>query len=243
MAIDTHVLETVRPSRRSVVRGAAWSVPVISVAATAPAFAASCLSTVVSTMDLTSRIGSNGDTLTITNGFNGGMTAGQWNLRTDDTSQMPAGWMEFENKPRADGGSANPSIYQDITLTFPAAVTDLTFELADIDTSGTRPNNTTFYNYWDAIAIHSTSGATFSATTLGASLTGTGTLQNPWRQKTFALTPPDSNAAASNRLKVVFSSPVKTFKFRYWSIEGRSDYTGTQAVWMGNMTYKGNCTP
>lgn len=48
MPIDTNVLETVRPSRRSVVRGAAWSVPVISVAATAPAFAASPCSTPVS---------------------------------------------------------------------------------------------------------------------------------------------------------------------------------------------------
>ena len=45
MAIDTNVLDTVRPSRRSVVRGAAWSVPVVSLAATAPAFAASCGST------------------------------------------------------------------------------------------------------------------------------------------------------------------------------------------------------
>lgn len=41
MAFDTNTRETVRPSRRTVVRGAAWSVPVVSMAATAPAFAAS----------------------------------------------------------------------------------------------------------------------------------------------------------------------------------------------------------
>ena len=34
-------LSDVRPTRRSIVRGAAWSVPVVAVAATAPAFAAS----------------------------------------------------------------------------------------------------------------------------------------------------------------------------------------------------------
>lgn len=34
-------MENLTPSRRSVVRGAAWSVPVISMAATAPVFAAS----------------------------------------------------------------------------------------------------------------------------------------------------------------------------------------------------------
>ena len=31
-----------RPTRRTLVRGAAWSVPVVSIAAAAPAFAASC---------------------------------------------------------------------------------------------------------------------------------------------------------------------------------------------------------
>jgi hypothetical protein len=242
MPIDTNVLESVRPSRRSVVRGAAWSVPVISVAATAPAFAASCQSTVVSTMNLTTRMGSNGNTLTLTNVFAGGMTAGTWNLRTDDTTQMPSGWLEFENRPRASGGNANPSIYQDITLQFSAPVSELTFDLADLDTSGStdRRNNTT-YNYWDAIAIHGTNVA-YSATGVGSSLTGLGTLANPWRQKNFADNPPANNDAASNRLTVTFGGTVQTFKFRYWSIQGRSDYTGTQAVWMGNMKYKASCT-
>lgn len=62
MAIDTNVLGTVRPSRRSVVRGAAWSVPVVSMAATAPAYAASPCSTLVSqTMTWsTSRLRGNG---------------------------------------------------------------------------------------------------------------------------------------------------------------------------------------
>lgn len=224
-------------------RGAAWSVPVISLAATAPAFAASCQSTVVSTMNLTTRMGSNGNTLTLATGFAGGMSAGSWNLRTDDTSQMPDGWMEFENRPRADGGASNPSIYQDITLQFSAPVSNLTFDLADIDTSGSVDwrGRVTAYNYWDAIAIDGTNVA-YSATGVGSSLTGTGTLANPWRQQNFAANPPADNGAASNRLTVTFGGTVQTFKLRYWSIEGRSDYNGTQAVWLGNMTYKASCT-
>ncbi|SFA82753.1 hypothetical protein SAMN05192575_101647 [Nocardioides alpinus] len=42
MTQDLDTLTAVRPSRRSVTRAAAWSVPVIAVASTAPAFAASC---------------------------------------------------------------------------------------------------------------------------------------------------------------------------------------------------------
>ncbi len=229
-------------SRRTVVRGAAWSVPVVSMAATAPAFAASCLSTAMSTMNLSSKLGSNGTTVKVSSGLAGGMTVGQWNLAADDTSQMPAGWLEFENQPRGAGGNANPTVYQDITFLFSSAVSELSFELADIDTNGTRnQNNSINYNYWDAIAIHGTT-ASYDVTTLGASLTGLGTIANPWRQETFTLNPPASNAAATNRLALTFNGPVTTFKFRYWSIQGRSGYTGTQAVWIGNMTYKASCT-
>lgn len=41
MTLDTTVLDATRTSRRTLVRGAAWTVPVVAVAATAPAFAAS----------------------------------------------------------------------------------------------------------------------------------------------------------------------------------------------------------
>ena len=41
MTQDTATLTAVRPSRRTVTRAAAWTVPVIAVAATAPAYAAS----------------------------------------------------------------------------------------------------------------------------------------------------------------------------------------------------------
>lgn len=228
-------------SRRSVVRGAAWSVPVVSMAATAPAFAASCLSTVVSTMNLATLTGSSGATLKVTSTFRGGLTAGDWNLRTDDTGQMPSGWLEFENKPRGDGGYSNPTVYQDIELKFSTPVSQLSFDLADIDTSGGVNNNQVYANYWDAIAIHSTT-ASYSASGMGSSLTGSGTLSAPWRQNNFALNPPNSNAAQSNRLTVDFTSDVQTFTFRYWSVAGRSGYTGTQAVWLGNMVYKTACT-
>jgi hypothetical protein len=228
------------PSRRSVVRGAAWTVPVIAAATAAPAFAASCDSTTPTTMNLTSRRGGDGTTLSVASAVAGGMSVGSWNLRTDDTSQMPAGWLEFENRPRTDGGVSSPSVYQDITLTFSKAVRNLQFEIVDLDTNGTENwRGDVSYNYWDAIAIHGTT-TPFDAT-LGSTLTGTGALASPWRQNAFSLDPPNSNQAASNRLNVWFTGAVTTFKFRYWSVRGRSGYSGTQAVWMGNMSYKVNC--
>jgi hypothetical protein len=234
MRQDTELQTT----RRTVVRGAAWSVPVIAAATTAPAFAASCDSTVPTTMNLTSRTGGDGTTVGFASAPSN-MQLGGWNLRSDDTSQMPAGWIEFENAPRASGGDSNPSIYQDITVTFSRAVRKLTFDLRDIDTSGSGTQNNRTYNYWDAIAIHGTT-APYGAT-LGAALTGLGTIASPWRQENFANTPPGSNQAASNAMTVWFDGPVTTFKFRYWSLRGRNSYSGTQAVWMGNITYKVNC--
>lgn len=130
------LLEESRPSRRAITRGAAWSVPVIAVAATAPAYAASCDSTTPTSMNLASRNGGDGTAVTFTSGVAGGMTVGTWNLRTDDQPAMPAGWLELENRPRGAGGASSPSTYQDITVTFSKAVRKLTFDIADIDTSG-----------------------------------------------------------------------------------------------------------
>lgn len=225
-------------SRRALVRGAAWTVPVVAVAATAPAYAASCDSTAPTTMNLISRTGGDGTTVSFASTVSG-LTVGSYNFSTNDPV-MTQGWLEFENNPRGDGSVSNPSVYQDITVTFSRAVRNLTMDIADLDTSGSGTGNSRTYNYWDAIAVHGTT-VSYEASTMGSSLTGSGSLADPWRQQTFANTPPASNTAASNKLTFAFSGPVTTFKFRYWCIRGRSNYNGTQAVWIGNMSYKVNC--
>ncbi|RYB94652.1 hypothetical protein EUA93_10045 [Nocardioides oleivorans] len=188
-------------------------------------------------MNLATRSGGDGTTVTF-GSAPVNTSLGSYNFSTSDPV-MTAGWLEFENAPRGAGGASNPSTYQDITVTFSRAVRNLTFDIADIDTSGQGNGGNRTYNYWDAIAVHGTS-TPYSAS-LGSALTGSGTIADPWRQETFANTPPDSNAAASQRLNFWFTGAVTTFKFRYWSIQGRNSYTGTQAVWIGNMSYKVNC--
>ncbi len=59
-----------------------------------------------------------------------------------------------------------------------------------------RRGEITSYNYWDAVAIHSTNVG-YTTSGVGADLTGTGTLANPWRQEVFAEDPPSSNAATT----------------------------------------------
>jgi hypothetical protein len=99
MSSKTSIHEPLRPTRRTMVRSAAWTVPVVAVAATAPAYATSACrdgqyrirwaseynsSTKKATANRTSTSGSgtlgNADlTLTITNEFGGSMGAGSAN--------------------------------------------------------------------------------------------------------------------------------------------------------------------
>ena len=240
-------------TRRALVQGAAWTVPVVAVATSAPYFAASpCSAAPTQTMTLSSTTSANGQkgsgtdgtTISATSALFGGISVGSFNLRTNDTDAGMGGWLEFEHNPRSDGVSSPPTPgppveYQTITLTFSQAVMNLKFDLADLDSSGLRSPQR--YNYWDALAVgggppaHTTSG-------LGSALTGVGSLTNPWRQTTFTNSAASPNDAATNRLTVNFAGPITTFTVTYWTIRGRNAYSGTHATWLGNMTYQTNCT-
>lgn len=153
-----------RLQRRTVVAGVAWSVPVITTAAAAPAYAVSCDQVAptpvtlnrVGTSNQSAQVGTGGvgataRTLTATSTVAGGAVRGSWNLSTNDTSQGMSGWLEFESNARGSAGQNNPSVYQQITLTFSSAVQDLKFDITDLDTHSSGAGN----NYWDAVAITS----------------------------------------------------------------------------------------
>lgn len=223
----------------------------IATAAAAPAYAVSCDQAPATPVTM-SRVGTSNQGAQV--GAGGGVTVtaatvivgpntsrDSNNLRTDWTAQNMSGWLTFANRPRGNGGQVGmaPGHYQEITLTFSQSVQDLKFDIADIDTSGYTWFGQQRYNYWDAVAITSpTNGA---VTGMGTALTGAGTLTNPWRQQTFSndATP---NQAASNRLTATFPGPLSTVTIRYWSIRSENDYDGAQGVWVGNMSYKANCT-
>jgi hypothetical protein len=225
------------PSRRTLVRGAAWSVPVVAVAATAPAYAASnCAGQPASTMDLGKKLGSDGTTLSVTSVTNG-VAVGRYNLSTSDPAFPLSGWLELENVPRATA-ETNPTRYQDVTLTLGQSVSLLEFTLSDLDSTQTWTQS-----YWDRVAIiNSASGFTTAPVMTGNTVvTGTGSLSDPIRQKTFTSSSPRSNNDGSRQVRVSFAGTTQSITVRFWSSRDTFQ-NGTHAVWIGNMTYKTNCS-
>lgn len=225
------------PSRRTLVRGAAWSVPVVAVAATAPAYAASsCAGQPAYSMNLASRVGSDGTTLGITSVTNG-VAVGPYNLSTSDPAYPLSGWLELENVPRATTAT-NPSYYQDVTLLFSRAVSLLSFVVSDLDSY-----NASSQSYWDRVAVIKTASAFTTAPVLSGNtaVTGAGSLTDPMRQTVFTSTTPSQNNDTSRQMRVSCTGTTQSVTIRFWT--NRDTYQqATHAVWIGNMTYKTNCT-
>ncbi len=156
--------EQASPSRRTVVRGAAWSVPVIAVAAAAPAFAASpCDSTYSYRLDwgvtpynppgsLTASPNSGvatvppptggtpgalGIPVTFTSTLQGTTTRYDQNLHvlaTTGIGGLQPSQQGVAIRSATSGGLANT---QTITITFGRAVSNLSFSVVDLDRAGT----------------------------------------------------------------------------------------------------------
>lgn len=224
------------PTRRAIVRGAAWSVPVVAVAATAPAYAASsCAGQPAFSMNLATKTGGDGTTLGVTSVATG-VNLGSWNLSTNDSAFPLNGWLELENVPRATS-ETNPSRYQDVTLMFSKSVSLLEFTVSDLDTY-----NTLSQSYWDRLAIiNSASGFTAAPVTPGNNaVTGSGSLTDPLRQTNFTNAASSPNNATSRQMRVSFTGTTQSITLRFWTSRD-SLQNGTHAVWIGNMSYKTNC--
>jgi len=226
-----------RASRRNVVRGAAWSVPVVAVATSVPAYAASpCGTQPANSMNLSTKVGSDGTTLTLTSVATG-VTLGSFNLSTNDPAFPTAGWLELENVPRATS-ETNPARYQDVTFDFGRSVSLVEFTVSDLDSV-----NSSSQEYWDRVAIiNSASPFTTAPVVAGNSaVTGAGTVTDPMRQTTFSNSATSPNNSTSRQMRVSFTGTTTSFTVRFWT--SRDDrQTGTHAVWIGNMSYRTNCT-
>jgi hypothetical protein len=153
-----HELSEARPSRRTVVRTAAWSVPVISVATAAPAFAASpCSDTYsyrlawgttsyaaptsaapnrgVATVPASPGGGPGAQSITVTlqSTFQGTTTAYDGNLTVLPTTGI-GGLVPSQQgvaiRSTTNGGFANT---QTVAITFGRAVSNLSFSVVDLD--------------------------------------------------------------------------------------------------------------
>jgi hypothetical protein len=231
------------PSRRTLVRGAAWSVPVVAVAATAPAYAASPCGTTYTwkldwgttayTKNSTTNVGTatvgnvSGTapiTVTFTSTVTSGITRHPTNLNLEngisDVGDLGAGEQGLELWHSSTTNS--DSSYQTVRIGFSRQVTDLAFTITDIDYD--------YGKFSDRVAL--SGDRTGTPTT--QYVVGSGTYSDPWRPRWTD--PVTTNDTGDNRgnVSVRYNSPVDAIEIRYWNRGG----SGQQAVWIADMTWK-----
>lgn len=211
------------PSRRTIVRGAAWTMPVVALSVAAPAFAASPCGTKTPPLAVTwssssttsSQTGttSNGTTVNVAATYTattlGRGSIGSGNLTAQTVAATRDCIAVVNNSPTAGAtmGSAN---FQTVTFNFTRPVFGLTLSIDDIDRGG---------GYWDYVGLAATPAQaptpTFSA---GTTITGGGTYDNGWR--TTAASGGDN--LASQAVTVTYANGsigLSSLGLRFWSTE------------------------
>ncbi|RYB94658.1 hypothetical protein EUA93_10075 [Nocardioides oleivorans] len=224
MKYDIANLTDARPTRRSVTRAAAWSVPVIATATTVPAFAASCAPVTVTAANATAPNRSSAVDYSVT--FNAGTGAQPTNVMTvkatydtgmvvrndanggtndNFTIQNPVGGLNTYGlvmAQRLSSRASNTGAFGHYTFTFTKPVTGLTFTLTDIDS--------TTGDFWDSVWL--TPG--FSKPTLSAGLTGAGTSADPIRQSN-GNTAVDNASGANGNATITYPGTISSFTINY----------------------------
>lgn len=211
MSSMTREAARVRASRRAVIRAAAWSVPVIAVAAPAPVFAASNCVPVTLAFDAYP-VGTqvpNGTSQSL------GQTSVQLNYSgpSAGTANNATIYATTSSSKELRFYDANtPSTSQTITFTFSRPVTNLTLSIIDIDQST---------NYDDRIVVN-TGGFSY---TRGASVRGIGTSGDPFRSSTGTAVA-DGSAAAT--LALTWAAAVSFVSVTYQ--QGGGTTTGSPHI-------------
>lgn len=213
MANDSH-----RPTRRTLVRGAAWSVPAISVAVATPAFAASpCAKTALLPVTWSTTYTASTQTGTTAGGTNVNVTAGYTqgagggSVATTNLAPSAAPGTNDSitlrnNSPAGQVGNPENS-YQTVNFVFTRPVYELTFFLDDIDQST---------NYQDRVGLVATPvenpGRVVGS---GPQVIGVGTIADPWRTSAGA-----GDYATGQTVQVIYTSGtigMTSLSLRFWS--------------------------
>lgn len=230
MPIDTNVLETVRPSRRSVVRGAAWSVPVVSMAATAPAFAASpCAKSTI----VWSSLGRSGTTftstsisgVTVTLTLSGATTAaGNRTISTTQTGGQSSVLRFYSTSTNNSSQTATFSFTR-TSNGQPVNVTNLSFSFLDIDSGGRS---------WDDRVLVNTGGFAFTIVN-PTYVIGTGTSGNPFRGATSNTSADTGGSSTNGNVAVSWAASLSSVSFTY-AQDGSSN--GQPFIGISNMSFQ-----
>lgn len=236
----------VRPSRRALVHGAAWSVPVVTVAAAAPAFAASpCVTDQDLTLDwgtttyaknnenlgtasVTGGAGVTPVTVSFASAKNGTGVRAASNLTV--TSQTNVGGqgtgqkaLELFHSQPSTTGRANR---QDVTITFDRPVTGLSFTISDIDSLDSNGNDNDYVDYVELTGVYSAQKA--------AGLLGAGTVADPWRMQNTNNSI-DTTSSAGN-VRVTYSGPVTSITLSFYN-GAHNNAKGQHAIYLNDFTF------
>lgn len=219
-----------RPTRRTVVKGAAWAVPVVVAATAAPAAAQSACtpSTVFNSLP----VGQCVTNLTFApSTVTGTLTYASWgqpSSKPGDTCRVaqvsgPNGWRYVELEMVS---SLNKGDYVELTISLSQPVDDLSFVLHDIDK---------VRGGWDDTVQVMTPGYTY---VLGSNIQGTGTSDQPFRAREWGDTPITSGQGT---VRLTWAGPVSTVTIRY--LAGITGSSTNQHIGLGDIRFNACVEP
>lgn len=251
-------VDTVTPTRRTVVRSAAWSVPVVAASTGTPAFAASPCATSypwrldwngastsypaapttdaqgvrTATATITGPVGTSPMTVTFSSTVVGADTRTDANLRVDAASYPDVGDTGGTGLllQHQDIVAGRANSRQQVDITFGRSVSNLRFTITDID-SNNRPWSSN--DYRDQVEL--TGLRTAVATRRGRNgfyVEGAGTPSSPWQMYDDDV-PADDSSDDRGNLAITYPGPVSGFRLDYWNAAGR----GQQAIFLSDLTF------
>ena len=249
-----------RASRRNVVRGAAWSVPVIAVATAAPAFAASpcdprtnqVLAWDSTTTTNWTRTNSRSGSASYDPDGNGAIPALTLSVSTGYTGNMRPGY-EFPNNrqnpslrvstPVGGLSASGLALYQSTTSTSPQGRNEIgtytfTFSRPVTNLRLTLTDiDSAFGDFWDVVEL----SAGYTVTNQGSGLVvdngGPGGTQRFYRNTNNGSV--DNETGNAGNLGLQYAGPISTFTVSYWNGASQfsDDVDTDQVVYISDMTF------
>lgn len=242
------------PSRRTVIRAAAWTAPAVSIAVAAPAHAA-CSSTttnVQGTLDWDgsgvsfsragdrlsasatyTRSGADPLVLTVQASYVGAMKVGAEsgaNTNFDRQAQiggLTVGGLKLHQSNTLAAPRPQRERRQDhgvYTFTFDRAVKNLSFDITDIDSASG--------DFRDALDL--TSG--FSIVSKASGVAGTGTATDPF-QADKSNAPADNTTGGAGNVRLTYAGAIQSFSITYWNIANDFTADTDQATFLSDMSF------
>lgn len=250
-------VDTVTPTRRTVVRSAAWSVPAVAASMGAPAFAASPCATSypwrldwngastsypaapttnaqgvrTTTATITGPVGTSPMTVTFSSSVVGDDTRTNANLRVDAGSYPDVGGTGgtglLLQHQNIVAGRANSR--QQVDITFGRSVSNLRFTITDIDSNDQFGNSNDFYDHVELSGVRTGVPTNRPG---GTYVIGSGVQGDAWRMYSQDLVALD-NGSPNGNVAVTYSGAVQAITLVYYTSRG----SGNQAIFLSDLTF------